>query len=136
MKPQIIIACGVVVAILISVGISIYVMKNKNENYSNFTVVTLNYTPSAASAAQLDLNKLANFFERYLPNSSINVSPASRNSIKAPFQAEIIFFSNNKIQSVVPIASTEWYKTNTISVAQLEDAIYNNPRLVTAMKAL
>jgi hypothetical protein len=125
-----------VVAILVVIGVVMYVVKN--EHYSGFVSIELQATPVLGTVAyNMDPVKLNNFFVKYLPNSSVEVTSVDQSAVHPPFQGQIVFTSNSgQVLASVPIASSSWYHTQNLSVAQLEDAIYNNPRVMEAMKKI
>jgi hypothetical protein len=125
-----------VVAILVVIGIVMYVVKN--ERYTGFVTINLQATPALGIVAYgIDPVKLNNFFAKHLPNSSVEVSSVDQSAVNPPFQGQIVFTSNSgQTLASVPIASTSWYHTQVLTMAQLEDAIYNNPRLIEVMKKI
>lgn len=124
-----------IVAVVIIIGVALYLYKEKFQMPVN---VELKASPNLINVAKsLDMQKLSSFIQKYLPNSNTPVIvPVSLSDLSYPFTGSLVFTdaSTGKSLSFVPIASATWYKTQNLSLEQLEDSLYNNPRVLETLK--
>lgn len=126
-----------VAAVLIIVAIIVFFVKERF-NASQKLIIKFEFTPMIAkTSSQLDHAQLSAFISKLVPNFTILITDVPQTNVPSPFLAQIVCYTtDNKVLTIIPIASTQWYKTQDLSIAQLNDAIYQNPRVVEELKKI
>ena len=119
---------------IVVIAVAIYIIKEKYDG-NNIVLVLYADTSLSESADKLDLEKLSTFARYYFPNLvSSTVVNVSAGSFKRPYTGALSITINGNPEETILIASTDIYKTQNLSVEQLEDAIYQNPHIIDAFK--
>lgn len=135
MDKRILIGLCVIVGIII-VAVAIHKIKEKYDGKN--LVLVLYATPSLReSADKLDLEKLSNFTRRFFTNAvSATIVNVTSGSLKSPYTGALSITINGINVETILIASTDFYKTQQLTVEQLENAIYENPRVIKAFETI
>lgn len=126
-----------VAAVLIIIAVIIFFVKERF-NASQKIILKFEFTPMITkTSSQLNHAQLSAFISSLVPNYTILITDVPQTNVQSPYLAQIVCYTtDNKVLSIIPIASTEWYKTQNLSIAQLNDAIYQNPRVVEELKKI